>query len=303
MSQGLIVVTGATGNIGSELTRLLLLKGRKVRAIGRNAEKLKALALKGAETRAADLEDRAATVRAFAGASAAFAMIPPRNDALDFRAYQNKVSDNLAEAVKSAGVTHVVQLSSVGANLESGAGPVTGLHDSEKRFDALSASVVHLRPAYFMENHLNSVELIKHRGINGSGLRGDVRIPMIATRDIAAAAAELLAAATFTGKTTRELLGPRDYSMIEATRILGKAVGKEDLPYVQFSYSDVEKALTGMGFTPDMARLYVEMSEAFNSGRIRPTEPREKNNTTPTTLEQFVPAFAAAYSQGVLAGV
>ncbi len=293
---GLIVVTGATGHIGGSLTRQLVAKGRKVRALARNADKLKDL--KGAEAFAADLNDAAALKKAFAGAEAAFVMIPPNLGARDFRKYQNEVGEAQAQAIKDAGVRYVVHLSSVGAHLSQGAGPVNGLYDNEQRLNKLGVNVLHLRPTYFMENLLMNVGMIKGMGIAGSPLRPDVKIPIIATRDIADVAAARLLALDFKGIEVQELLGPKDYTMAEATAVLGKAIGKGDLKYVQFPYEDALKAMVGMGISPDVAGLFNEMNKGFNEGIVTATQQRGAKTNTPTTLEQFAqdtfaPAFKA----------
>ena len=294
MANELFVVAGATGNIGSKLAEKLLAKGAKVRALGRDSKKLAALAAKGAETATADVGDTKALAAAFKGAKGVFLLIPPSYGEKDFRSHQNRVGEAQAKAVTAAGVGSVVFLSSVGAQLPQATGPILGLHDQEKRLGALKTSVVHLRPAYFMENQLWNIGLIKGQGINGSPLKADVAIPMIATQDIAEAACGLLLKG-FSGKSVRELLGPRDVSMAEATRILGAAIGKPDLKYVQFPYADAEKAMQGMGFSADLARLFIEMNRGFNDGIIRPAAKRSPESTTPTRLEDFAKVFAAAY--------
>lgn len=191
----------------------------------------------------------------------------------------------------------MVALSSIGANLPSGTGPIVGLHDFEEMLKSIpKLSVVALRPAFFMENHLASIPLIKNAGINGSAARADVARAMIATRDIAAVAAEYLIAPAFDGYTVRELLGPRDYTYREATSILGAAIGKPDLAYVEFSYEDFHKGILGAGFSPSAADALVESTRAHNEGRIQSTVSRNESNTTPTTLEVFArEVFAPAY--------
>ena len=291
-----VTVTGATGHVGGELVRRLRDKGVRVRAVARNADRLKALG-EGVEVLAGSLDDTAFLTRAFTGADAVFAMIPPSYGEKDFRAYQRRIADSIAAAVAAARVSRVVALSSVGAERGSGNGPVAGVHDLEKRLEAVpGVHVVHLRPAYFMENELNTIGLIQSAGITGSPLRADQPLPTVATRDIAAVAADLLAAPTFTGRSVREILGPRDYSPRETARILGTAVGRPDLPYVEFSYDDTKKALLGVGFSEDVARLFVEMYEALNEGRMRPVEGRTPATATPTTLETFAKdVFAPAF--------
>ncbi|HNC73535.1 MAG TPA: NAD(P)H-binding protein [Elusimicrobiota bacterium] len=294
----MIVVTAATGHIGQHLVQELLSKKKKVRAVARDAQKLKKLADRGAETVTADLADPAAVARALQGASAVFALIPPSYGEPDFRGYQNKISVVLADAVKNAGVKHVVNLSSLGAHLPDKTGPIKGLYDHERRLNQLDGvHVLHLRPTYFMENFYFGLGLIKGQGIHGSPLLPDVPFPMIATRDIASVAAHRLAALDFMGKSVQELLGPREVTMAEATRTIGAAIGKPGLPYVQFPYADARAAMIGLGMSADVADQFNEMYKAFNEGLVRPTQARGAQTTTPTSIEAFAREFAVAYSQ------
>jgi uncharacterized protein YbjT (DUF2867 family) len=291
-----VIVTGATGHIGSHLIDLLRQRGVTVTAVGRTAERLGAAVAQGAQAAVGHLEDTEFLTRTFTGADAVFAMIPPSPAEPDFLAYQRKIVESLGAAVESAGVPRVVALSSVGAEHPAGTGPITGVHWLEQRLGRIPGlHSVHLRPAYFMENHLNGLGLIRGQGIYGSPLQGDIPFPMVATRDIAAAAADLLAEPAFEGRSIRYLLGDRDYTLTEAATILGTAIGKPGLPYVQFPYDAAREALVGGGLSPSFADDYVEMSQGFNSGHIG-HEGRTKANTTATSLEefartQFVPAW------------
>jgi uncharacterized protein YbjT (DUF2867 family) len=127
-------------------------------------------------------------------------------------------------------------------------------------------------------------------------VRADLPLPMIATRDIGAVAAEALLRLDFPGQQTQELLGPRDVTYAEAAKIIGLAIGKPGLAYVQLSDEQVIQAMTGMGISRNMAQLLCEMSAALNNGHMKPLEPRSEKNTTPTTLETFVEeVFLPAY--------
>jgi uncharacterized protein YbjT (DUF2867 family) len=293
----MIVITGATGNTGKVIAEKLQAAGEKVRVVGRSEERLKPLVAKGAEAFVTDITDVDLLTKAFAGATAAYAMIPPNMAAENMRAHQEAVSDALATAICQSGVKHVVALSSVGADKREKCGPVTGLHFFEEKLNGIAGlNVLHLRAGYFMENFLQYVKLIKSMGMTAGTLKADLPIAMIATRDIAAVAAELLRARNFTGTNTRELLGPRDYAMQEATSIIGAAIGKPKLSYSQLPAMMVKPAMTQMGLSKSMAEGLLEMMEAINSGWMRPLEPRSPANTTPTTFEQFVvdtflPAF------------
>ncbi len=293
-----VVICGATGNVGSKIAETLLAAGESVRVIGRERVRLGFLAARGAEPFPGDLEDARFVHEAFAGARAAFVMIPPKPDAADFRQYQRRVAEAVVSALSRAGVPRVVTLSSIGAHLESGTGPVAGLHALEAMIAARlpGAGAAHLRAGFFMENHLGSVSLIRGRSVNGGLIRPDVPIPMVATRDIADAASRLLGYGTFTGHSVRYLLGPRDLTMAEATRILGEAVGKPRLGYVPFSEEDARKAMTAAGMADSPVEAMLEMCRALNAGTMRPTQARSAENTTRTTLEEFArTVFAGAY--------
>jgi uncharacterized protein YbjT (DUF2867 family) len=294
--KNVIVVTGATGHVGRELALRLLAAGQSVRAVARSAEKLRPLGARGAELRPGSLDDRAFVADVCRGAAGVFGMIPPNFSSAEPRAEQRKVAENLAAAIRDSGVKHVVALSSVGADLPDRNGPIAGLHDFEAALDAVPGlDRVHLRAAYFMENHLGSIASIRKGGINAGAWKPDRAFPMVATRDIAAAAAGYLESLGFEGRNVRYVLGPRDYHMREATRILGAAIGRPDLAYVEVPEADSRKAFVGAGFSPSMADLYVEMVRAFNAGLIK-AEPRSQANTTPTTLEEFAKTvFAPAF--------
>jgi uncharacterized protein YbjT (DUF2867 family) len=294
--KNVIVVTGASGHVGHELAERLLSAGQGVRVVARGAEKLKPLGARGAEVRPGSLDDRAFLTGALQGAAAVFAMIPPNYSAQDVRAEQRKIAESLVGAVRESGVKNVVSLSSFGAELPDKTGPIAGLHDFEERLDKVAGlNVVHLRAGYFMENQLGSIGVIKNAGINGSAVKADVPVPMVATRDIAAVAADYLTKLEFKGRTVRYVLGPKDYTMTEATRILGAAIGKPDLKYVEFPEADFRKGLAGAGFSSNLADLFVEMSRGLSTGLIR-GEARSKANTTPTTLEEFAKTtFAPAF--------
>ena len=158
-------VTGATGNTGRVVANRLLDQGKKVRVIGRSAERLQSFVARGAEAFVADLSDQAALTKAFTGAEGVYAMIPPSMTSQDFRGEQRRASDAIAGALENAGVKHAVVLSSVGADKEAGTGPVAGLHEFEEMLNGIAGlKVVHLRAGYFMENTLVQAAAIHAMG-------------------------------------------------------------------------------------------------------------------------------------------
>jgi uncharacterized protein YbjT (DUF2867 family) len=291
-------ICGAAGNTGKNVAETLLKHGKKVRAIGRDAAKLQSLVDLGAEAAIGSLEDPSFVKRAFSGAEAVYLMIPPNLVVDDFRAYQRKVGENLAAAVKENGVKYAVTLSSIGADRDSGTGPVLGLHWLEEALNIIPGlNVLHLRPTFFMENMLTNISMIKYMNILGSTSPGDALTTMIASKDIGDYAAKRLLALDFSGKDFQDLLGPREISMNEVAAALGKAIGKPDLPYVTFSYEDAKQGMIAGGLKEGMVDLYLELGKGFATGVVKPSRPRDKKSTTPTTIEDFSKAFAAAYNR------
>jgi len=87
MPPEIYVIAGATGHVGMRLCEILLSQGKKVRAVGRNPEKLKYLASKRAEAFPGALDDQGTMTRAFTGAKAVFLMIPPHYKVENFTKY------------------------------------------------------------------------------------------------------------------------------------------------------------------------------------------------------------------------
>jgi uncharacterized protein YbjT (DUF2867 family) len=291
------VIIGATGHTGSVAAEGLLAAGQKVRVIGRDAKRLERFSRRGAEAVVADVSDAASLEKAFSGARAVYAMIPPNIAAPDVRVYQERVTDALAAAIRNNKIAYAVTLSSTGADKTSGTGPVVGVHSLEEKLESIDGlNVISLRAGYFMENLLAQVGLIQSLGMMAGPLRADLSLPMIATRDIGAAAAGLLAKLDFAGKQTRELLGARNVSYAEAAKVIGAAIGKPDLMYRQVPGSQVKPAMMQMGMSSNMADLLLEMCDGLNSGHMKALEPRSPRNTTATTIETFAAeVFVPAY--------
>ena len=297
-------ITGASGNTGRVIAEKLLARGEKIRVIGRDAKRLARFVQKDAEAFLADVTDAAALTRAFDGARAVYLMVPPNITSADPRAYQEQVSDALVSATEKASVKHVVVLSSIGADKPEKTGPVVGLHNLEQKLNRIAGlSALYLRAGYFMENLLPQTAVIQNFGIVGGPLRADLPLPMIATRDIGAAAAEALVKLDFTGKQARELLGQRDVTYSEVASVIGKAIGRPSLAYVQMPPQQIKPALVQMGMSPNVAGLILEMAEALNSGYMAALEPRSPRNTTPTSIETFVLEEFVPRFQGKAAGV
>jgi len=291
------VITGATGNTGSVVAETLLEAGEKVRVVGRDPKRLEKFTAKGAESFIADATDAGALTNAFAGAKAVYAMIPPNIGAPDVRAYMESVSDAISSAIGKNGIEYAVVLSSYGADKSHGTGPVAGLHSLEKKLEGIPGlNALFLRAGYFMENLLPQAGLIKTMGIMAGPVKEDLPLPMIATRDIGAYAAEALLKLNFSRKSTHELQGSRDVTYVETAKIVGASIDKQDLTYHLAPAAQLKPALMQMGMSSNMADLLLEMAGGLNSGHMKMLEPRSPATTTPTALETFVAeVFLPAY--------
>lgn len=282
----MIAVVGATGGTGSVVVRMLLNAGIDVRAIGRSADRLAPLVAMGAEATVIEsVLDEAGMTRAFRGARAVYTMAPPTKSNLSY----GQIGRALAQAVSNADVSHVVNLSALGAHLRGIGGHLADYLLLEGAFDEIDGlNVLHLRPGLFMTSFYSWIDPIISKGQVGGLLRGDLAVPRIASRDIGAIAARALVRLEFKGKTARELHGHRDISMNEAAATIGIAIGNPSLRYVECTPQEWLEVLLSRGLTRDAAQHLNEMYLGWNNGLIRGLQERSAADTTSTSFETFV---------------
>jgi uncharacterized protein YbjT (DUF2867 family) len=294
------VITGGAGHISKPLATSLLANGHDVTVIGRNADHLRSLIDKGAKTAIGTVEDLSFLKEVFEGAEAVYTMIPPIFETNDLKAHIARIGRNYAEALKNSGVRHVVNLSSVGADLEEGCGPVTGLHWAEEALNQLTdLRILHLRPGYFYSNFYGNIPMIRDMSIIGGNL-GDANHVLIlsSTDDIAEAATEALLRLDFKGHTVRYV--PSDERTTgEVAKVLGAAVGKAELPWVEFTDEQMLTGLRQAGLAEEIAKNYTEMGAAIRSGVMW----QDFFENKPTRwgkikLEDFAGTFASVYNAG-----
>ncbi len=292
------VVIGANGQVGRKVVEQLSRRGAAVRAIVQRVEA--GQALPHVEARVGDATDVAFLREALSGADALFTLTPPSFNAPSHARAVDCFGSAVLAAIAASDVRKVVNLSSAGAALPQGTGPIAGLYRNEQRLNSLATvDVLHLRAASFMENLLAKIGPMRQSGVFPDMADGDVPMPMVAAADLAQAAADALLAPTFTGKSAAALLGDRDYTMREAAAILGAAVGRPDIAYVRAAPADAKAALIAHGFSPDVADKFEEMADALSQRRIQGTVTRTAASTTATSLqawarEVFAPAFQSA---------
>lgn len=284
----MITVLGATGRVGGRVTALLRERGETVRAVARSAGRL---AGPGVEPWAGELTDVALLTAACTGADAVFVMTPADEGAVDHAAAHAARVDAIAAAVAAARVPYTVALSSLGADLAAGTGFVAGLHLLEQRLGAAADRLLLLRPGWFAENVGAALPVVRAEGVLVDALDPDVALPVVAVRDVAAAAAEALLARRETG--VRELLGPADLTPAEQAAVLGRALGRPEIGYVRLPDEQMAGALVGAGFSAAAAAAHLGMTAALNEGRIRSLAGRSAATSTPTPFAAVVEELIA----------
>ena len=291
-----IVVTGSLGNISKPLTGILVKAGHEVTVVSSNKNKVKEIESLGAKASIGSVTDVKFLTETFKGADAVYTMVPPNFAAADMKGFIAGVVKNYAEAIKAAGVKKVVNLSSIGAHLTSGAGPITGLQLGENHLNALeNVSVIHLRPGYFYFNLYSNIGLVKNMGIIGSNISGDTSMVMAHPSDIAEAAARELQS-SFNGKKAEYVVSD-ERTAKDIARVLGEAIGKPGLPWVAFTDEQAYSGMIQAGLPGEPAKNYVEMGSAMNKRVVWEDYLQHKpSGVGKIKLEDFAKEFARAYN-------
>jgi uncharacterized protein YbjT (DUF2867 family) len=285
----MIAVMGASGNVGSKTAQRLLQDGQAVRVFGRSAERLDGLRQRGAEVVVGDALSTDDLHALFRDAEAALVVLPDNVADPEYTLNRSKMNQAIVQVLADQRVGYVVMASSLGAERDRGVGPVNTLHELEELLFGLNdANVLSNRAALHMEqNFLPVIPLIQTQRINATAFRPDLKMPMIATVDIAARVASHLVSRDFSGHSVETVLGPEDLTMEEATKALADTLGVTDVHYIQLPPEDATGALQGAGMSREFASLLVEMQVTANEGLFENVV-RTPESTTPTTIHDFL---------------
>jgi uncharacterized protein YbjT (DUF2867 family) len=283
-----IAVTTPAGHVGSAVVDFLLEFGGDMRVVllARRPEKLTNFLKRGAEITIGPQDDADYLVKATRGADALFWATPPGYGSDNVRAFQNRLGRAGATAIRTNGIPRVVNLSSIGAHLDSGVGPISGLHDVEGLLDEAATHITHLRPGFFFENLLWQLDSIRTTGRFSLPLSGTLRYPMIATHDIGRVAAARLASRGWIGHFVGELHGPADLSFDEVAGILSQTLARK-VEFVRCSPEETRRVMLNNAVSENAVDLMLEMYDAVDTGKLQTIEPRSTKTTTPTTLTEF----------------
>ncbi|HEY1954183.1 MAG TPA: SDR family oxidoreductase [Polyangiaceae bacterium] len=249
----MILVTGATGNIGKPLVRELAEKRAGVRVLVRDAKK----APPDVEVAVGDLDDAAAVARATRGVDSAFMLCAsPAQEA------------SFVESAKKAGVKRVVMLSSGGVPFAVGGGPAHAAGEEILRASGLAWTI--LRPWEFMSNALRWIPTVRAQG-SVFEPAGDGKTPLIDPRDIAAVAAHVLVSEGHDGKIY-DLTGPVAIGRAEMVETLAKAIGKP-LRYVDTPETAFGDQMTKMGLPAFVLEPVLGFYRMVREGKMEETKP------------------------------
>jgi uncharacterized protein YbjT (DUF2867 family) len=290
MRKKIFAIMGATGHIGHVVVEELLKRGHAVRAIGRSEHKLHELEIKGASSVITEFDNTEMLTQAFTDCYAVFTLIPPSYHEKDYAGYQDHISNSIVQAIKNSGVTRVVNLSSMGANLAEGTGPISGLHRNEKRLNSLQnlTTLIHFRPTYFMENLDDYIPTILGQQVICSPLDKDAKLPMVACRDIGWKAADFLDSTQDFGILVFEFVGPKAVTMQYVAECFGKVLDMPEVHYEQVSFDDAKQELLVRGISENLVDSLLEMYRAFNAGWIQPSKELTLTHRGATTIEAYI---------------
>lgn len=292
------VITGSLGHISKPVSEALIKAGHDVTIITSKEENASTIKMLGAKAAVGSVEDAGFLTKTFTGADAVYTMIPPNFNANPWKKWIGQIGKNYAAAIKAANIKYIVNLSSVGADLPDGIGPVSGLHLAEEALNTLTdVNIKHLRATYFYTNLLSNIDLIKHANIIGGnfGVK-DKKFGIVHPNDIAEVVAEELLHLNFKGHTVRYVVSD-EVSTDDVAKTLGAAIGKPALQWIVFSNDQALKGMLDAGLPEEVAKNYVEMGAAINNGEMY--EDYWKNHPETlgkTKLQDFAKEFAAAYS-------
>ncbi|WP_111651284.1 NmrA family NAD(P)-binding protein [Actinoplanes lutulentus] len=270
-------ITGVTGHVGGATARALKAANHLVRGISRRPQP------GGTQ---ADLADTAALTKALDGCAGAFLLlptVPPFTDA----AHQELIA-SMAAAVEASGIPHVVMLSSWGADLAEGTGPIRWLHDLENRLRATGTRLTAIRSPHFQEKVETVLDAARGAGIYPVFAdEADTPIPMIATRDIGEAIAQELTKQTEKAdKSEIVVLDAPAYTERQVAEALATTLGKP-LKTITIPREAWHDTLTTGGVPPQLATELVALYAADADNKLQPRGDRTITGTTPIeeTLE------------------
>lgn len=276
------VITAPTGNIGSKVLNGLIASGEKLRVVVRNKSKLSENILNNVEVVEGSMDSLETMSKALRGAHQLFLIVPPSNQYHNADNYYMHFSNIICEAIKKENVKRVVFVSGTGLGFDKKAGPVASSFLVERQLIESKIDLRILHCGTFMENLFHSTTPIKTAAQFGTTVPADVKIPWVATKDIADVALNLLKDKSWKGQSSVGVLGPKDLSYGEIAGIMTEVLKKE-ITYNQVPIATYKEMLQKFGSSEAAAQGLVDIYSSMTKGTFNRVE-RTTQNTTPTTF-------------------
>lgn len=281
-----IAITTPTGNVGRRVTEHLLAAGAELIVLARNPEKLSESVRQRTTVFQGSLTDTAFVLKATQAAEALFWVSSTDFSTPSFDIWYEDLARAAATSVQTHKIPYVVNLSSVGAHLSTGMGPISKLYKVEQHLSAVATNIIHLRPEFFMENYLHQLEALQTHSSVFLPLAAEQRFAMISTQDIAAVAANLLLDRSWSGHAILGLQGPEDLSFNEAAVILSEILGKQ-IKHIEITSEQFHDTMVSQGASLEVATQYAQMWQGLSHPDFAPAEPRTPETTKSTTFAEF----------------
>lgn len=285
----MILITGASGTVGSAVLKEVLKSGKPIRAMYRSKEDA-AKAPAGAAAAVADFADKQSLLSALNGVDTVFLVCSPVRELV-------QLESNVIDASREAGVSHVVLNSALGAGDYSKSFP--SWH--RKVEDKLKASgITHtiLRPNGFMQNILAYfAPSIRAQGAFYQST-GAAKINYIDVRDVAAVAARALLSPQAHSNQTYELNGPEALSHAEVAEKISKAAGRK-IQYVDIPAEAQRKSLLDLGMPEWQVSALLELQEYYAAGKASVTNDLLARllGRAPITLDSYLAENAGGFRE------
>lgn len=299
-----IAITMPTGKVGKKLVNELLDRGgHELTLLTTDPSKVRKAAVRGAKAVQGRLEDSTFVFRATEGVDALFFVLPINSHQDDVFRDTTRILASVCNAIKKNSIPRVVFISSIGTHLDKATGPINVLRDAEQMLSEYAPNLTVLRPVFYMDQLMGWMHDIAEDGALYSPLSDKTSIPLIATRDVAEVAADVLTDPTWTGSRTLSLHGPRSYTYSEIADVMSKTLSL-NVRHVQIKPTEMADKLRRRGWSDEAVKANIDMLAALKRGDITDELPRSEWKFQRTTLEEFVaqelePAFEEVAAIGV----
>jgi uncharacterized protein YbjT (DUF2867 family) len=286
-----ILITGATGTVGSEVVKQLSAKGENiiVKAAARSATDNTFKNLNRVQVVQLDYDKPDSLAVALKGVDKLFLLTPFQSNMVD-------LTSNLVSEAKKAKVKYIAKQSVMGADAEPGITPSRLHRQAEKIIEESGIPFTFLRPNFFMQNFVNYYgNLIRSQGAFYTPA-GDAKVSFVDVRDIAAVAVKSLINDNQQKGSAYNITGGEALSYGQAAEILSKAVGKK-INYVNVTDQDARKGMKDMSMDEWTIKSMIELFEITRAGYVSEISPTVEQVTgnKPITFSQFANDYAGAF--------